>query len=202
MRDVLDVGTTGHNNAYDESANNLAVAWELEKILVMMGHVVVMSRKEHNDGLPLVSRGELAKKHDCNLVLSLHCDAAENTRAYEMRTYYRAACGRSSDDYKIAHAVATSAPPLVRKTPSVVVGCMPMLPGVPGGVAPRAYNVLRWHSADVPAVLVEMGFITHPDVAEFLASKNGRIDTARAIATGIQSWYRDTTATTKHILTV
>lgn len=202
IADVLDIGTAGYQEKYNEAENNLAISKELGVFLQKHGHDIVYSRTTKNGGLSLSGRAELAHTNKCELAISLHCDAAENTKAYEMRTYYRAAFGKKSDDYILAAAIAANAPPMLKKIPAVVVGCMPMMDALPRGVAPRAYQVLRNYGDTIPAVLVECGFITQPDVAAYLASPEGRTETAHAIGTAIQAWYRDKTAIAKHVLTV
>lgn len=188
---VLDIGTSGYKGQYNEAENTLAIAWELEKVLTAMGHVVVMGRKTPSGGVTLEERGKMAKNSGCSLAVSIHCDAAENTNAYEMRTYYRAAFGKNSDDYAIAYSIAASAPPMLKKTPPVIIGAIPKMSALPAGVAPRVFNVLRHHGDDYAAVLVECGFITHPQVGAYLHSNPGRKECAFGIATGIQAWFKN-----------
>src|SRR5690606_16340753 len=60
-------------------------------------------------------------------------------------------------------------------------------PGNQNAALPADFYVLR--HAPVPAVLVEMGFLTHRTDRELLLSEDGRRRLARAIAQGIADYF-------------
>lgn len=63
---------------------------ELRGILMAAGHKVVRTRVSHTDPCPITRRAPIAKEYGCQVMISLHCNAA-NGRASGTETFYRTA---------------------------------------------------------------------------------------------------------------
>lgn len=61
---------------------------ELRAVLIREGHKVVRTRIDDNDPCPLNRRAKIARDYGCDVMISLHCNAA-NGRASGTETFYR-----------------------------------------------------------------------------------------------------------------
>jgi len=69
---------------------DIALAWanELRGILMEAGHKVVRTRVDHSDEAPVGRRADIARKFGGNIMLSIHCNAADG-KANGTETFYR-----------------------------------------------------------------------------------------------------------------
>jgi len=70
----------------------IAMAWanELRRILRAAGHRVVRTRVDHKDPAPVGQRAAIARQYRGDIMLSIHCNAA-NGAANGTETFYRGA---------------------------------------------------------------------------------------------------------------
>lgn len=89
-RGVYDSGATVTVEGKKITEAEIVMEWanELRGILIGMGHKVVRTRKDALDPAPVVERAHTAMVHDCEIFISLHCNAA-NGQAKGTETYYR-----------------------------------------------------------------------------------------------------------------
>jgi N-acetylmuramoyl-L-alanine amidase len=73
---------------YSEAAIVMEWANELREVLIDLGHTVVRTRIDAKDPAPIVKRPEIARQYGCDVMLSLHCNAA-NGQANGTETFYR-----------------------------------------------------------------------------------------------------------------
>lgn len=112
-----------------------------------------------------------------DLVLALHCDVSHNTDVGHLSTYARAADLRAQ---LLGRAIEASAPyPLRPPRPDAQVAKA-------DDWTRRAYNVLQRHP--LPALLVEMGFLSRTDQALYLSSTEGPRQLARVLISVISDW--------------
>lgn len=83
---LYDPGAT----AGDVSEANIVMKWAncLRAILLAKGHSVVRTRKDAGDPAPVGQRAGIAKEYGCEIMLSLHCNAADGN-ANGTETFYR-----------------------------------------------------------------------------------------------------------------
>lgn len=117
----------------------------------------------------LQARCDLANAAGADLFVSIHNNAASSSSARGTEVF-------SSDDDSLAHSLAACVDrALVAQT------------GLKNRGAKREnFYVLRW--TNMPAVLIEGGFITNRYDARLLASASFRRKVGRGIATGIEKW--------------
>lgn len=69
---------------------DIALAWgnELRSILMEQGHKVIRTRRDHQDPAPVGQRAAIAKRFGGDIMLSIHCNAADGA-ASGTETFYR-----------------------------------------------------------------------------------------------------------------
>lgn len=168
---VIDAGHGGFDRGgipgqrVAEKTINLDVAQRLRAILSASGYRVVMTRSS-DVFVPLGTRVAIANSYSNAIFVCVHFNSATRRGANGIETYFY-----SQESLPLASAihynVAGSAPSSNR------------------GVRRRGYYVLR--KTRIPAVLVECGFLTNPNEAEYAQSAAYRQKLAEAIARGVRS---------------
>lgn len=160
-------GDTGAvNGNHKESVYALQITKKVGDILSKKGHKIVLTR----DGDYFVSLSDRCRISDnagANIFVSIHLNSAANKSAYGVETFHHP---NSSDMSKrIAEAIQKY---LVRYTKDK-----------DRGVKTADYFVLR--NTKAKAILVEVGFISHDESANKLATDDYQNKIAKAIADGI-----------------
>lgn len=202
-----DPGVAGAGGLLEKDIN-LAVARELADYLRRRDLDVVLTR-EDDTHLGLAERAETANTAGGDLFISLHCNGWFNDGARGLETYFLSPA--KSDWTKSVEAVENQGHDEPGDVEFIVwdlvqnryisassdlaeviqAGVCADL-GVPDrGVRQAGFRVLV--GAWMPAVLVEMGFLTHPDESRSLASGRYQRDLARAIGDAVVA-YRDRAA--------
>ncbi len=168
---VIDAGHGGFDRGgiprqrVPESMMNLDVAQRLKAILQASGYRVVMTR-DSDVFIPLGTRVAIANSYRDAIFVCIHFNATPRSAASGIETYFY-----SSQSLGLASAihyyVAGGAPSANR------------------GVRRRGFFVLR--RTTIPSVLVECGFLTNPNEAQYAQNSAYRQKLAMEIAHGIQN---------------
>jgi len=168
---VIDAGHGGYDRGgipgqrVSEKDMTLDVARRLRSVLSASGYRVVMTR-DSDVFVPLGTRTGIANSYRNAIFVSVHFNSATRSGASGIETYFY-----SRDSLSLAsaihHYVAGGAPSENR------------------GVRRRGYFVLR--RTNMPAVLVECGFLTNPTEASYAQNASYRQKLAEAIAAGVRS---------------
>jgi N-acetylmuramoyl-L-alanine amidase len=168
---VIDAGHGGFDRGgiprqrVPESVMNLDVAQRLKAVLTAYGYKVVMTR-DSDVFLPLGTRVAIANSYRDAIFVCIHFNATPRSSASGIETYFY-----SSQSLPLASAihyyVAGGAPTANR------------------GVRRRGFYVLR--NTRIPSVLVECGFLTNPNEAQYAQNSAYRQKLALEIAHGIQN---------------
>jgi N-acetylmuramoyl-L-alanine amidase len=170
MTVVIDAGHGGYDRGgipgqrVSEKEMTLDVAQRLKKVLTSNGYRVVMTR-DSDVFVPLGTRVAIANSYRNAIFVSVHFNSAKRTGASGIETYFY---GRDSLPLASAihYYVAGGAPSANRN------------------VRRRGYYVLR--KSNVPAVLVECGFLTNPTEAALAQTASYRQKLAEEIAAGVR----------------
>ena len=167
---VIDAGHGGHDRGgipgqrIAEKDMNLDVAQRLRKVLAANVYRVVMMR-DSDVFVPLPTRVAIANSYRNAIFVCVHFNSTQRRGAAGIETYFY-----SRDSLPLASAVhyyvAGGAPSSNR------------------GVRRRGYYVLR--KTNVPAVLVECGFLTNPTEASYAQTASYRQKLADEIAAGVR----------------
>ncbi len=200
-----DPGAVGHGGVREKDVV-LAVALGVRKRLVAQGVRVVMTRT--GDTYPsLAARADLANRTPNAIFISIHANAARDRSARGVETFVLS--HKISDAYRTRRAAARyrveqGGRALPESTKRRVMGrvgkeardeSVALAGAVHGrllkaasdsdrGVRRENFHVLR-ESYFAPAILVELGFLTHPASARQLADAEHQACLARALADGI-----------------
>ncbi len=145
---------------------NLQLALKLEPELIRRGHEVLMVRRSDRT-FSLGARARFANMHGAQLFISIHANAAANVSAEGMEVFHFTG---SAQGQRFARRILDQ-----------------MLQTFPDhknrGIKEANFAVLRL--TNMPAVLVECEFLTHPRQLEFLADDSNQQALAEAIARGV-----------------
>jgi N-acetylmuramoyl-L-alanine amidase len=167
---VIDAGHGGHDRGgipgqrIAEKVMTLDVAQRLRNVLEASGYHVVMTR-DSDVFVPLGTRVAIANSYRNAIFVCVHFNATNRMGASGIETYFY-----SRDSLPLASAIH-----------HFVVG------GAPSGnrgVRRRGYYVLR--KTNIPAVLVECGFLTNPTEGAYAQTASYRQKLAEEIAAGVR----------------
>ena len=211
-RIVIDAGHGGkdpgtHAGSLREKDIALDIAKRLRDDLERRGFEVIMTR-DKDIFIPLEQRAFIANSRKADMFVSIHVNAARNRRARGLETFYlnlatsddaaevaareNASTGkvRFSDVPKLLkqimnHTFVEESRELATTTQAAIA--QSILGGVKHplnrGVKTAGFHVLL--GAQMPAVLVEVGFVSNREEARQLRSSSHRTKLASAVADGI-----------------
>lgn len=170
-RVCIDPGHGGHDpgavgGGVKEKDIALSVAKQIGAYLEVWGYAVMLTR-EDDTFVSLSGRAVKANSWGADLFISVHCNSAGDESANGMEVYVHTT--RSAASTRAANAIYD------RLLPAS---------GLRGrGVKAKDLAVLR--ETKMPAVLVELGFVSNPDDRAKLTYSAWQDDAAKAIADGI-----------------
>jgi N-acetylmuramoyl-L-alanine amidase len=154
-------GTTGVVSRGREADLNLRVALRLRPLLQRAGIRVVMTRtRTAGTSMGNIARARIANRAGAALFLRIHADGSTDPGARGTHTLYPALRRRWTDDVYAAsrRAARTVQAELVRAL------------GFPDRGLQERSDFTGFNWADVPVILVELGFMTNPTEDRLLAT--------------------------------
>ena len=210
---VVDAGHGGHDpgtSHYGLKEKQLAldITRRLRTALEARGITVVMTR-ETDQFIPLSGRPALANRLGADVFVSVHINANHNQRVVGSEVYYPRQSVVAADaawppDLQPSEVgiPSTTVKQILwdlvlgrmrsqsrRLASSICQGMRDGLPTPCNGTQPARFVVLR--EAWMPAVLVEVGYVTNRVEAERLSNPTYRQTAAESIAKGIVSYIRE-----------
>jgi N-acetylmuramoyl-L-alanine amidase len=189
LKVVIDAGHGGHDtgavgrSGLQEKDVNLDIARRVYRLLKAMGVNVCLTRVGDNPVRPwtrghreqqkteLLTRCQIANQMEADLFVSVHANA-RRSNPMEHRgteTYYR-----QPNSFAFAHAMQRE---LVRAI------------GLPdGGVIRHPKSIIVLQYTEMPSVLVEVGYLSHPADETILATEELRERAAMGIANGVRKY--------------
>ena len=208
-----DPGAIGVSGTYEKHVS-LATALELKRQLEAGGRYRVALTRQSDVFIPLDGRVELAQQHGAALFVSMHADALVDHSVRGASVYTLSATASDQQTAALAareNAADRFAPGAFRgQTPEVagilaslvrretrlesvamansVVGALDRdLPMLPNPSRHAAFVVLK--AADIPSVLVEMGFMSNPADEAALRRPDHRARVAAAMKRAVDSYF-------------
>jgi N-acetylmuramoyl-L-alanine amidase len=169
--------------AAGEAAVNLAIALRTRTLLLRAGYRVAMTRT--GPTFRYGSGGNIARARFCNvrhaaLMLRIHADGSASPRSHGVETLYPAFHRGWTDDI---YTRSLRAARLVQRGVVRATGATDL------GLVPRS-DLTGFNWANVPAILVETGFLTNPTERRRLQSSAYEWRVARGFVTGVQAFAR------------
>lgn len=176
-RSLGDYGAVGRHSV--EKENTLAIAFYLRELLEAAGAEVVMTREsdvnpsvgtrfEHDPHGQLKARVDLANRIGADVFVSIHNNANPNPNIRGIETFYYSQRGRV-----LAEAIQSE---LAR-----------YLGAIDRGTSWASFYVIR--ETHMPAVLIEIGFITNPIDDYLLSTESYRSGAAHGIFNGLVRYF-------------
>jgi len=168
-------GTHGVVSGLREADLNLAVALRLRALLEHAGIDVVMTRtRTAGTSIGNIARARIANRAHARLFLRIHADGSTDPSARGTHTLYPAYRRGWTDDVYTAS----------RRAAAIVQRALRSSLGFPDrGLQERSdYTGFNW--ANVPVILVEMGFMTNPTEDRLLATRAHQLRAALGLCRG------------------
>lgn len=207
-----DPGAIGVSGTYEKQIA-LATAFELRHLLERSGRYRVAMTRTSDHFIPLEDRVSIAQEHGAALFVSMHADALRDhsvrgasvytlsDRASDAQTAQLAASENSADRFappgqRVSPEVARILASLVRRETRIdsarlarkVVGSLDdALPMLQNPDRHAGFVVLK--AADIPSVLVEMGFMSNPRDEAQLRQPKHRAVVARAMCNAVEAYF-------------
>ena len=163
-----------------EAAVALAIALRTRTLLRSAGYRVAMTR-----GARPYAGGNIARARFCNarhasLMIRIHADGSSNTSLHGVQTLYPALHRGWTDDIyaRSLRAARALQDAVVRSTGAANLG-----------LSPRS-DLTGFNWADVPAILIETGFMTNPLERRRLESPGYQLRIARGLVAGTEAFVR------------
>ena len=209
-----DYGALGAHGLFEKEVN-LRISKQVQKILLKRYHYKVIMTRKNDTFIELKDRGKIANKHDADLFVSIHANAARRKSAKGIETYYlgsgsteqaRETAERENGD--LVHSVADDA---VQEILASLISTTKIndssrlaaivqkrlhktmskkFSGIQNlGVKEGPFFVL--HDTNMPSILVEVGFVTNGQEGRKLKSKSYQKWLAESIARGIHEYLEE-----------
>ena len=173
----LDYGVKSRDGQIYEIDINLSIVRIFRNIAYMTDYPFDAYTTRHEDKfIPLWNRVDLAKFWNVHAFMSIHCNARE-------------AIGKDGLEIEVFHAVGSEKG---RNFANLALGCLlcearKKTAVISRGVKEKDFYVLK--RTHCPAILVELGFISDPEEAEFLNDKKNQRIMAKALIEATQLYF-------------
>lgn len=169
----------GHSGPYEpgacaarltEADLNLSISLYLGELLAGRGHDVIYTREGNIQDDGLAFRASLANEARADIFVSIHCNAATSAAA-GVETFYHP---DSKNGKRLASLIQGE----------LVKANYTLNRGIKEGA-----QLAVLHLTDMPAVLVECGFITSAHDRKIISTSKGQALIAAAIVLGIETYF-------------
>jgi N-acetylmuramoyl-L-alanine amidase len=171
-----DCGAIGSKTGVHEDKLNLDVAQKLQKLLVEAGARVIMTRETDdaiadNKNADMEKRRVIIKDSGADIVVSIHMNFFTDTTSSGPQVFY----------YETSMAGRTLAMRIQDKMNEILD------PASPRSQMKADYFILR--AGDMPAVIVECGFLSNANEEMLLQEDKYRQNIAQSVLEGIQAYF-------------
>ena len=209
-----DYGAKGAHGLFEKDLN-LRISKQVQKILRNRYRYKVIMTRKNDTFIELKDRGKIANKHNADLFVSIHANAAKRKSAKGIETYYLGSGSNEQaretaerENGELVHSVADDA---VQEILASLISTTKIndssrlaaivqkrlhktmskkFSGIQNlGVKEGPFFVL--HDTNMPSILVEVGFVTNSREGQHLKSKVYQKWLAESIARGIHDYLKE-----------
>lgn len=172
----LDLGTKGRQPYCEEKRVALQTSRLVKKYLSQLGYHVIMTRST-DAFISLEKRVEIANKAGSEIFVSIHFNSAPNPAAKGIEVFFCDAKSRAAKTASSRRLGSFVLKHLIRRTHAVS-----------RGVKKANFYVIR--ETEMPAIIVEGGFISNPGERTLLKDPEYIDQIARAVADGVDQYFK------------
>lgn len=171
-------GTKGVATGKYEYELNLEVALKLKAALMAKGAIVYMVRETNEVDISNKERAQLANEVGANLSLRIHADGSENSSANGFSLLVPGGSFLTEEVVSESYIVATYMEEYLTKG----------IENVSRGIVTRE-DLSGFNWSEVPAVLVEMGFMSNPEEDQRMSTEAFQEDIVTALVDSLEAYY-------------
>jgi N-acetylmuramoyl-L-alanine amidase len=166
--------------AAGEAPVALAIAFRTRTLLLHAGYRVAMTRTTTGYRGGNIARAQFCNVRHAALMIRIHADGSTNTSAHGLSTLYPADHRGWTDDI---YAASLRAARLMQRALIHATGARD------NGLIPRA-DLTGFNWANVPAILLETGFMSNPQESALLRTAGYEDKVARGLVAGVSAFVR------------
>ena len=176
-------GTASRFNGKAEYLVTLEVAPKLREELLRRGYTVIMTRTGHNVDISNIERAQIANNANADALIRIHCNGSDNASRHGIGIYYQTASnpynGAMHDEAKALSQCLLNQ--MVERTGARSDGLFES----------DTYTGINW--CNVPAGLVEMGYMTNQEEDALLQNSEYQMKLALGMADGVDEFLKTRT---------
>ena len=172
-------GAAGANQT--EEQLNLAVGLKLKALLEEQGAQVIMTRTTHESDMTSYKRAQLANDTHSDLCIRIHADGSESSSVYGMSMLV---------PYGDQLATQDIVAPSQRAGECVLNAALAATGAKNNGIVQRS-DLTGFNFAEVPTILIEMGFLSNPAEDARMLTDEYRTQLAQGICNGIVNYFAE-----------
>jgi len=176
----VTTGATGISSHKTESQINLEIGLKLKSELQARGYTVVMTRTSQNVNMSNQQRAQVGNQNNAAAVVHLHCDSSDDSRVTGAHTI---AIAKNNPYCPQLYGASSS---LAQK----VIQSYCQATGIRNRGVSYCNDLTGLNWSQVPAIYIEMGFLSHSREDQSLASSSFQQKCAQGIANGIDQYLR------------
>jgi N-acetylmuramoyl-L-alanine amidase len=169
-------GATGEWTKTPEAVITLKVAQKLRDNLSSKGYTVIMTRNSSSETISNIERAEIGNENNAALAIRIHADSADSSSAKGASMLVPGEVGYAKDIYQISQAYGKT----IFNTLLKEVGMKSR------GIVTRT-DLTGFNWSKVPAVLIEMGFLSNEEEDRLLSTDAYQDKIAIGLADGIDA---------------
>lgn len=174
MKEKARGGATGVSSGTPEYKITLQISLKLRVLLEKAGYTVVMTRETNDVDISNAERAKIANQANADLFVRIHCDSSDNSSTNGISTLYPAKNQWTGPIY----ARSLKAAQLVQAEVVKAVGRKD------NGIVARG-DMTGFNWSQVPAILVEVGFLSNPEEDRLLNMDEFQQKLAQGVYNGI-----------------
>lgn len=180
LKPKVTAGAAGTVTGTPEYELNLAVSLLLRERLEERGYSVVMTRENHRVRLSNKERAEIANRAEADLFVRVHADSSASASVRGVTLLHPSADAVDGRLYSAS----------LRAAELVLDSVIARTGAVNRGLSPRS-DLAGFNWAQVPSLLIEMGFLSHPEEDRLMATEEYRALLAEGLFEGIDRYFAE-----------
>ena len=170
-------GASGRNQT--EEQLNLAVGLRLQALLEEQGAKVIMTRTTHESDMTSYKRAQMANENHADLCIRIHADGSADSSVYGMSMLVPYGDQLTTQDIVQPSQAAGEC---------VLNAALAATGAKNNGIVQRS-DLTGFNFAEVPTILIEMGFLSNPDEDARMETEEYRDKLAQGICNGIIDYF-------------